>query len=98
MSGLSAPNENVWQELQKEWGYPTIIGAHVELFHWSDGLRDLAKRLTETIPFLERDLARGDRSLRHEDVVYTESEVFLVATAADLLEQASNLSVRRFST
>ena len=90
--------ETVWQRLQREWEYPTIIGAHDELARWEYGLRDLAERLEATIPYLARDLKRLPRERLPEDVAYSQNQVYLVTVAADLLRQAYDLSLSRFST
>ncbi len=98
MTNAEHPFPSVWPELQADWGYPTIIGAQDELYHWAQGLEDLAARLEETVDFLDRDLDRAERVKLPGDVAYSQQQIFLVRTASKMLEQASGLSLARFST
>jgi len=88
----------VWQMLQQDWGYPTIVGAHDELARWHAGLDDLAERLAATVPFVDRDAKGYHGPTIADHGVYTGQLVSLVARAASLIDEAYRLSLQRFST
>jgi hypothetical protein len=92
-------DNTIWQWLQRDWGYPTIVGCHSELAGWESGLRDLAERILATIPYLESDLAGGrqDEDLQ-KNVKYTAEMARRVKQAAGLLESVYEMALARFST
>jgi len=88
----------VWQMLQQDSGYPTIIGVHDELAQWGAGLQDLAQRMAATVPFVDRDAEVYDGPAIADHGVYTDQLVSLVERAASLLDEAYRISLQRFAT
>lgn len=102
----------IWQLVQSQWGYPTVMGLHDELTEWARGLEDLQKRISETISFLPRDLERessnGGFDIDPESALfqrlvgvnqgYTRQILEAVEAAQTLIKNACGAAISRYST
>ena len=102
----------VWQMVQSQWGYPTVVGLHDELTEWVRGLDDLQKRISETISFMPRDIERESTSrgfdIDPESALfqrlvgvnqdYTRQILEAIEAAQTLIKNASGAAISRFST
>jgi hypothetical protein len=102
----------VWQRVQSQWGYPTVIGLHDELSQWARGLADLQRRIKETLDHLPRDLEH-ENEIHHYDLNlntelgrrfieinehYTRQLIEAVRAAELLIGNASVTALSRYST